>query len=734
MKRRAGKMFFSGVLAMLLATLAFPIATLANAENRSDVVTIIYDANGGFGAPQPHTVPITAEGAVITTASGVPAKPGYWFANWDWVDGTGVHRRSRAADTRRISDWEYERHGGEVTMVARWIPHSQMHTFGTWTFDIYYDARGGVGAPSNRSIPFLPGVLMPYQVSQTMPHREGYIFSHWAYFDSLGQRYVNSGAWMQVGPWTSAGNQVTFHAVWLPISDFSPHSILARPTASTVIVNGDKVPFLAYNIGGYNFFRLRDIAYVLGGTSAQFSVGWDGAANVITLVSGEAYQSTGNELGGHRIGIATATPTDSSVFLNGQRVNFGAFNIGGYNFFRLRDLATVLGFEVEWIAETSTILIDAPCASYIPTPDPICTNHDFDSRGFCVTCGIEYQFTITPMSATLYTAYDGATVRARPYLSDATLRMLPLGAAVSVNGFTINADGTRWYRLVDGGWIFSENLARTNPITPTCTTHVFNLGICTICGDIFQMQTNRTTDRIYIITDSHSHLRPYRNAPVSGNFPSGMSIQSNTPGIAHGLNSLGESWFELHRDSWVYGGNISFVDPRPQLPQQQLPQQPSDPFSISHLTRLGYSHSQMQNILEQEVIRLVNEIRAEHGLPALIVHTELSRLARHRAQELVYYGWLPNHVSHTTGLSGAAHLRAMGLNAQWAGENQGAMHLSPQEVVNSWMNSTVGHRDFILSVHPTSRFSANRYIGVGVSFQAGGVFTRDINWTLWQMR
>ena len=46
----------------------------------------------------------------------------------------------------------------------------------------------------------------------------------------------------------------------------------AQPTASNVLVNGAFIDLQAYHISGNNFFKLRDIAYVLNGTSAQFNV------------------------------------------------------------------------------------------------------------------------------------------------------------------------------------------------------------------------------------------------------------------------------------------------------------------------------------------------------------------------------------------------------------------------------------------------------------------------------
>jgi hypothetical protein len=55
----------------------------------------------------------------------------------------------------------------------------------------------------------------------------------------------------------------------------------AKPTTANVLVNGIAVKFEAYNIGGNNYFKLRDLAMALSGTGKQFDVSWDAAENAI---------------------------------------------------------------------------------------------------------------------------------------------------------------------------------------------------------------------------------------------------------------------------------------------------------------------------------------------------------------------------------------------------------------------------------------------------------------------
>ena len=61
-------------------------------------------------------------------------------------------------------------------------------------------------------------------------------------------------------------------------------------------VDGKAVTCEKYNIGGANYFKLRDLAQALSGTSSQFEVGWDGATGTVSITTGKAYTSVGGEL------------------------------------------------------------------------------------------------------------------------------------------------------------------------------------------------------------------------------------------------------------------------------------------------------------------------------------------------------------------------------------------------------------------------------------------------------
>jgi len=140
-----------------------------------------------------------------------------------------------------------------------------------------------------------------------------------------------------------------------------PAIIFARPTTATVRLNEQNwgYGFRAYNIEGHNFFQLREVAYVLNGTESQFEVSWDSENNAILITTGESYTPVGREMSGRGVSrIREAIPTSATIFINGTEANLTAYHIDGNNYFMLRELGALIGFDVDWDGERQTILIN----------------------------------------------------------------------------------------------------------------------------------------------------------------------------------------------------------------------------------------------------------------------------------------------------------------------------------------------------------------------------------------
>ncbi|PAD74117.1 copper amine oxidase N-terminal domain-containing protein [Paenibacillus campinasensis] len=143
-------------------------------------------------------------------------------------------------------------------------------------------------------------------------------------------------------------------------------SLTATKTASKITVDGVVKSFDAYTIDGNNYFKLRDIAYILSGTTKQFDVTWDGGKNAISLLSGRPYTVIGGEMAMSTGGkTKSAILSTSKVYLDNKEITLAAYIIDGNNYFKLRDLGSTFDFYVEWDGKKNSIEIES-MFSYIP--------------------------------------------------------------------------------------------------------------------------------------------------------------------------------------------------------------------------------------------------------------------------------------------------------------------------------------------------------------------------------
>lgn len=137
-----------------------------------------------------------------------------------------------------------------------------------------------------------------------------------------------------------------------------PSIAKALPTTAKVTVDGKLVAFEAYNIGGNNYFKLRDIAKVVNGSGKQFQVTWDGTKKAINLLSSTPYTSVGSELKNGDGKEKQATLSTATVYKDGVKVSLVAYTINGSTFFKLRDVGQAFNFIVMWDNATRTVVVD----------------------------------------------------------------------------------------------------------------------------------------------------------------------------------------------------------------------------------------------------------------------------------------------------------------------------------------------------------------------------------------
>jgi len=97
---------------------------------------------------------------------------------------------------------------------------------------------------------------------------------------------------------------------------------------------------------------------MLSGTAKQFDIIWSVAHNAVLLISGRPYTVVGGQWARIDSIEKTGVPASVRVFFNANEMSFSAFKIGGEIFFRLRDLAEYIGFDISWSGADSSIIID----------------------------------------------------------------------------------------------------------------------------------------------------------------------------------------------------------------------------------------------------------------------------------------------------------------------------------------------------------------------------------------
>ena len=157
-------------------------------------------------------------------------------------------------------------------------------------------------------------------------------------------------------------------------------AVTVQPNPFTVMINGVETQFESYLFDGRVYFRIRDLAYALNGTSVQFNVDWNGSDRTIRLYSNTPYRPIGGEMSVSALAATarSAMPVrDFQVVLDdnytllffwgsmdgGRLTGSGynaaaALNIGGDYFFALTNIRQLFGFYVELITSHDMVVIN----------------------------------------------------------------------------------------------------------------------------------------------------------------------------------------------------------------------------------------------------------------------------------------------------------------------------------------------------------------------------------------
>ncbi|MBQ1302421.1 MAG: hypothetical protein IIY29_03625, partial [Firmicutes bacterium] len=130
----------------------------------------------------------------------------------------------------------------------------------------------------------------------------------------------------------------------------------ATHVSNPIDVNGTPVDIKGYNIGNHNYFKLRDLAESLKGTEKHFQVEWDEENQRVNLTLDQDYEPDGTEDENWQPSEnPTAVKGTAEIWLNGEPVEIEAYVVDDYNYVKLRDIASLVDFAVNYYHETHSV-------------------------------------------------------------------------------------------------------------------------------------------------------------------------------------------------------------------------------------------------------------------------------------------------------------------------------------------------------------------------------------------
>lgn len=136
-----------------------------------------------------------------------------------------------------------------------------------------------------------------------------------------------------------------------------PIGDVAYESTQKIEIDGKSVEFQMYALKDTagnltNYVRVRDIAYNVNGTKAQFNVGYNGK---VKLYKNSTYIANGSEMDTPFGGDKAYTKGTQTTLVNGKPVDMDTIILtdsqgGGYTYYRLRDLGASIGFNVSYSA------------------------------------------------------------------------------------------------------------------------------------------------------------------------------------------------------------------------------------------------------------------------------------------------------------------------------------------------------------------------------------------------
>ena len=143
----------------------------------------------------------------------------------------------------------------------------------------------------------------------------------------------------------------------IPTAFAESKTVDAVKNTKKVTLDGEEVMVGAYDVEGYNYLKLRDIAAILNGKKCQFSVGYDEPTKLISVELAKDYEKVEGDLAEIKDEKAKAIVSVKKILVNGEEKEVKTALINEYNYMQLRDLASLVGLGVKYDAANKVIML-----------------------------------------------------------------------------------------------------------------------------------------------------------------------------------------------------------------------------------------------------------------------------------------------------------------------------------------------------------------------------------------
>ena len=521
--------------------------------------------------------------------------------------------------------------------------------------------------------------------------------------------------------------------------------IKAAPAYNNVYVNSSPYVMDAYNIGGYTYYKLRALAY-----AANISIRYDGAANTVYIDTAKPYDKLYKTEAlsiSNQNGSQTAYPAASNIVINGSPIHIECYLIGGYNFFKLRDFTDNIGASVQYD--------DADKSVFISVKSSFAYGQSAENQsGELLNNGIVWNEVTYTQANDLF--YSGNSDMVFVYYSgddnksSQTVALYRTQAEQSdVKVFALDKNAPE--NVSDPDKFFGDNYSSADGIAlPTIYVvndsnvdiydHISDPGVIDnfftyLSSDELSQEEQEAIDvpppapvTESVITDTLTNTPAFTATPTSAPTPAATytpiptatytPTDTPTPIPTATYSPTPTATFTPAPTATFTPVPAAAFKPMPKATYTPVPTpRPAPKLSprptasprptlapaaaVAPITAASRYNTNIQYI--NKVIELVNTERTKAGLSTLAADPALMEAALYKCQNISN----TRQFSHDSSTYGKSYVLMDLFDIKYAawGENIASGQLTPEEVMNAWMNSP-GHRDNILS-------EKYQYIGVG---------------------